>query len=322
MTQKIVCLDGYTLNPGDLSWEAFDQLGNLTVYDRTPVKLIDERAQGATVVLTNKTPLSDVALQTLPDLKYIGVLATGHNIVDVESASNRGIVVSNVPLYGTDTVAQHTFALILEMIRKVHIHHEAVQRGDWCRCDDWCFSLAPIMELTGKTLGIVGMGRIGRATARIGAAMGMCLVGHDLYWPSSEQLGDLKVLSLPMDDVFTRADVVSMHCPLTDQTQRLVNADRLKMMKPTSLLVNTSRGPLVDNQALADALRQGTIAGAGLDVLDEEPPSTDNPLLRAPNCIITPHIAWYAKEARQRMMDTAVQSLKAFLDGEPINQVN
>ena len=319
---KIVCLDGYTLNPGDLTWAPFEKLGGLDVHDRTSDDRILDRSHAAPFLLTNKTPMSSRTLEQLPDLKYIGVLATGYNIVDIEAASQRNIVVTNVPTYGTDSVAQHATALILELSRHIGLHHQAVQDGQWSRCEDWCFALAPITELTGKTLGILGLGRIGRTLARIGAAMGMKLVGHDVYWPSAEQFDGLQVEKLDMDEVFRRSDVISLHCPLTDETDRLVNAQRLSLMKPTAILVNTSRGPLVDNQALADALRAGTIAGAGVDVLDVEPPPADNPLLKAPNCIVTPHIAWYAQAARQRIVDTAAENLKAFIDGKPVNKVN
>ena len=322
MPDKIVCLDGHTLNPNDLSWEAFEKLGGLTVYDRTPDDLIIQRAQGAAFLLTNKTPLSADAIARLADLKYVGVLATGFNIVDTEAAAKRGIVVTNVPTYGTDSVAQHAFSLILELSRQVYIHHQAVRDGQWTSCPDWCFALTPVTELTGLTLGILGLGRIGRAVARIGAAMGMVLIGHDVYWPGPEQLGGLAVESLSMEHVFERSDVISMHCPLTDETHHLVNARMLKRMKRTAILINTSRGPLVDNQALADALHAGTIAGAGLDVLDVEPPPADNPLLHTPNCIITPHVAWYARASRQRLMDTAANNLEAFVAGKAMNQVS
>ena len=322
MSNAIVCLDGYTLNPGDISWDPFKQIGPLTVYDRTEPDQIVSRAQPAAYVLTNKTPLSAPTISALPNLKYIGVLATGYNVVDTSVAAERGIVVTNVPTYGTDSVAQHAFALILEMSRHVALHHQAVQRGQWTSCKDWCFALAPISELTGRTLGVMGMGRIGRAVARIGAAMDMRLIGHDIYWPSPAQLGDLKVESVSVDEIFGRSDVLSLHCPLTDETHHLVNAERLQMMKPDALLINTSRGPLVDNAALAEALTSKQIGAAALDVLDVEPPAADNPLLTAPNCIITPHIAWYASASRQRLMELAASSLKTFINGKPTNKVN
>lgn len=318
---KIVCLDGYTLNPGDLTWDGFKAIGDFTTHDRTPADKILDRSKGAQVLLTNKTPLSADTLAKLPDLQYIGVLATGYNIVDVKAAAQRGVVVTNIPTYGTDTVAQHATSLMLELLRGTAAHDRAVKEGKWTNCADWCFALQRIVELTGKTLGIVGVGRIGIALAKIGAAMGMKLVGHDHYWPDAAKLGGLQIERLEMDELFKRSDVISLHCPLTPDTNQLVNATRLKMMKKTAVIINTSRGPLIDNQALADALKAGTIAGAALDVLDIEPPPASNPLLKAPNCLITPHISWYATEARDRLMNIAVENLKAFLAGKPANVV-
>ncbi len=283
MADRIVVLDGYTLNPGDISWEGFEEFGDVTVYDRTPAETILERAAGARFLLTNKIPLDAESLAALPDLAYIGVMATGYNVVDVLAAKERGVVVTNVPTYGTDSVAQHATALLLELARQPALHAAAVREGQWSSSVDWCFSLAPINELSGKVMGIVGIGRIGRALARIGAAMGMTIIAHDEYPPDAEALAGLDVEFTELDDLFRRADAVSLHCPLTPETERLVNAERLALMKPTAFLLNTSRGPLVDNQALADALKAGTLAGAGLDVLDEEPPPADNPLLTAPN---------------------------------------
>lgn len=322
MAEKIVCLDGYTLNPGDIGWEPFENIGELTVHDRTPEDQIVARASGFAHALTNKTPLSADTLAQLPDLKYIGVLATGYNVVDIKAAAERGIPVTNIPIYGTDTVAQHATAMMLELTRGIAVHNQAVQEGKWSDCIDWCFALQPIRELTGKTLGLVGIGRIGLAFARIAAAMGMKLIAYDLYWPDAEKLGGLEVEQVELDALFERSDVITLHCPLTPENTEMVNAERLSMMKKTSVIINTSRGPLIDNQALADALAAGTIAGAALDVLDVEPPPADNPLLSAPNCIITPHISWYAAEARQRLMGTAADNLKAFLAGKPENVVN
>jgi len=319
---NIVCLDGYTLNPGDIGWEPFESMGTLTVHDRTEAGQIVDRAAGFEYALTNKTPFSAETLDKLPDLKYIGVLATGYNIVDIKAAADRGIVVTNIPIYGTDTVAQHATAMMLEMTRGVAVHNQAVQAGEWSKCEDWCFALQPIRELTGKTLGLVGIGRIGLAFARIAAAMGMKLIAYDLYWPDAQKLGDLEVEQVELDDLFAQSDVITLHCPLTPENTAMVNAQRLAMMKKTSVIINTSRGPLIDNQALADALSAGTIAGAALDVLDVEPPPADNPLLSAPNCVITPHISWYAAEARKRLMGTAATNLQAFLDGKPVNVVN
>ncbi len=321
MSDKIVCLDGFTLNPGDISWHEFEQLGELVVYERTAPKHILERAQGAPYVLTNKTPLTAQTLSELTELRYVGVLATGYNIVDVAAAGERGVVVSNVPTYGTDSVAQHVFALLLSMVRPINLHEAAVRRGDWTRCPDWCFALAPIESLASKRLGLVGVGRIGLAVARIAEAMGMQVAGFDTYWPSEEARAGLTIERLELDELFRTSDVISLHCPLTPATDRLVNATRLKTMKPSALLVNTSRGPLIDNAALAEALNAGTIAGAALDVLDVEPPPADNPLLSAENCVITPHIAWYARSSRAKLMSIAAQNLKLFQAGAPQNTV-
>lgn len=321
MADRIVVLDGHTLNPGDISWAGFEALGDVTIHDRTPSELIVERATGCRYALTNKTPLSQATLARLPGLAYIGVLATGYNVVDVEAAKAHGITVTNVPTYGTDSVAQHATALLLELARKTALHAAAVRDGAWTASGEWCFTLAPITELTGKTLGVVGIGRIGRAFARIATAMGMTVIAHDEFPPGADALAGLDVEFTDLDHLFRRADVISLHCPLTPATERLVNAERLSLVKSTAFILNTSRGPLVDNQALADALHAGRVAGAGLDVLDVEPPPADNPLIGAPNCIITPHIAWYARAARERLMATAVENLRAFIAGSPVNTV-
>lgn len=318
---KIVVLDGYALNPGDLSWASLEAVGEVTVYDRTPSDAIIHRASGCRFILTNKTPIRGATLAQLPSLAYIGVLATGYDVVDARTARERGVVVTNVPSYATETVAQHAVALILELLRQPALHNQAVHAGKWTTGSDWCFALTPITELTGGVLGIVGMGRIGRAVARIGMAMGMLIVAHDAYPPDARALAGLDVEFSDVDDLFRRADVISLHCPLTPETTHLVDTRRLALMRQTAILVNTSRGQLVDNGALAEALTAGRIAGAGLDVLDVEPPPATNPLLTAPNCIITPHIAWYARAARQRLMDTAVGNLRAFQDGKPVNVV-
>jgi glycerate dehydrogenase len=322
LSESIVVLDGYTLNPGDLSWDGFAALGHLTVHDRTPAGAILDRAAGASAVLTNKTPLTAETIAALPDLRYIGVLATGYNVVDIKAARAKQIPVCNVPTYGTDTVAQHATALMLEMARHTAEHARAVAEGRWSASEDWCFTVAPIVELSGRTLGIVGLGRIGLALARIAQAMGMRIIAHDAYQMNPQQLGGVAVAYTSLDTLFAEADVVSLHCPLTPDTDRLVNAARLQAMKRGAFIINTSRGPLIDNAALADALRRGVIAGAALDVLDVEPPPADNPLLTAPHCLITPHVAWYAREARQRLLDTAVDNLRAFFKGAPQNVVN
>ena len=321
MADRIVVLDGTKLNPGDLSWDGLAAFGELTVHDLTPPDAVVERAAGCRYVFTNKTLLRAETIRQLPDLAYIGVLATGYDVVDVAEAGSRGIVVTNVPAYGTDSVAQHAAALMLELARRTAPHAQAVREGAWSGEGEWCFSVAPMLELSGRNLGIVGMGRIGRAVARIGAAMGMAILASNTHRPDATSLKGLEVEFTGIDDLFQRSDVLSLHCPLTPDTERLVNARRLALMKPEALLINTGRGPLVDSAALAAALEAGTIAGAGLDVLEAEPPPDDHPLLRAPNCIITPHVAWYARAARQRLMDIAVANLRAFVEGEPVNTV-
>ena len=322
MPKSIVVLDGFTLNPGDIDWLPVSSLGNLEIHDRTPEDQIVVRSQGASCLLINKTPMSRETLNALPELKYIGVLATGYNVVDTAAATERDIIVSNIPTYGTDSVAQHVAALLLEFARGVGVHNKAVHDGEWTDNADWCFANQPMFELAGRTLGVVGIGRIGRAVARIGAAMGMKLIAHDLFWPDAEKVAGLEVEQIELDDLFSRSDVISLHCPLTPENQHLINKEKLKLMKASAILINTSRGPLVDNQALADALHEGVIAGAALDVLDTEPPPADNPLLAAPNCLITPHIAWYAVEARQRLMQIAADNLKAFQEGNAQNVVS
>lgn len=322
MTEHIVVLDGYTLNPGDINWNSLQALGDLDIHDRTAEDLILERAKSATCILTNKTPLTRETINALPDLKYIGVLATGYNVVDIEAAAERDIVVANIPTYGTDSVAQHVAALLLNYARGIVVHDQAVKAGEWSNNDDWCFSRQPMFELNGKTLGIVGIGRIGLASARLGAALGMKLIAYDLYFPDAEKLAGLEVEKVELDELFKRSDAITLHCPLTPENENMVNAERLKMMKSSALLINTSRGPLINNHDLADALHAGVIGGAAVDVLDVEPPPSDNPLLSAPNCVITPHIAWYAKEARARLMEIAADNLREFLAGNTQNKVN
>jgi len=316
---KLVVLDGYTLNPGDLSWNAFEQLAQTTVHDRTDAGRIFERAAGAELVLTNKTPLSAETISQLPQLKYIGVLATGYNIVDVQTARQRGITVTNIPTYGTASVAQMVFALLLELCHNVGAHNAAVRKGEWSRNPDWCFWLTPLIELSGRVMGIVGFGRIGRQVARIAEALGMEVIFFDSFPPAS--LEGLKAKLVDLGELFRRSDVVSLHCPLTPENQGLISKKQIAAMKPTAFLINTSRGPLVVDKDLADALNAGRLAGAGLDVLSVEPPPADNPLLSAKNCIITPHIAWATKEARSRLMDQGVQNLKAFLEGKELNVI-
>lgn len=317
---RIVVLDGFALNPGDLSWDDFRPFGTLTVHDRTPASLIVERAADAACVLTNKTPLSAETLGRLPALRYIGVLATGYNVVDVTAARERGIVVSNIPTYGTASVAQHAFALILELANHVQVHADAVRAGEWTTNPDWCFTKTPLVELADKTLGIVGFGRIGRQTAAIGHALGMRILAHDASEAAPPDYDGFRFTSL--DELLCDSDVVSLHCPLLPATQGLINARALGLMKPGAFLINTSRGPLVVDQDLADALNTGRIAGAGLDVLSVEPPPAGHPLIGARNCLITPHTAWASKESRGRLMELAVGNLAAFLGRAPTNVVS
>ncbi|MBM4004077.1 MAG: D-2-hydroxyacid dehydrogenase [Planctomycetes bacterium] len=318
--KKTVVLDGYTLNPGDLSWDGFEKLAPIEVYDRTEPERIVERARGAEFVLTNKTPLSAETLALLPELRYIGVLATGYNVVDVQAARGRGIPVCNIPTYGTSSVAQHTFALILELTLNVRMHSDAARAGEWSSCRDWCFWKSPLFELDGKTLGIVGFGRIGRRVAEVGNAFGMRILAQDSVQVNPPPYDRFRFAEL--DELLSESDVVSLHCPLFPETKGLMNTARLRRMKRTAFLINTSRGPLIVDQDLADALNSGVIGGAAVDVLSVEPPAADNPLLTARNCLVTPHIAWAAKEARARLMDLAVENLAAFLNGRPQNVVN
>lgn len=320
---KIVILDGYTENPGDLSWEGFERLGEVTVYDRTTyssserAKII-ERARGAEAVIVNKTPLDKEILQTLaPELRFIGVLATGYNVVDTAAAKELGIPVCNVPTYGTTAVAQFAMALMLELCHHVGAHADAVKAGKWTSQPDFCFWDYPLMELGGKTFGVIGLGRIGKATARLAAAFGMKVLAFDEYVKSA---GEAEMVSL--DELLAQSHVISLHCPLFESTKGIVRAETIAKMKDGVLILNTSRGPLVNEADLAAALKSGKVGGAALDVVSTEPILPDNPLLGAPNCLITPHIAWASKESRQRLMDIAVDNLASFIEGEPKNVVN
>jgi glycerate dehydrogenase len=315
---NIVVLDGFTLNPGDLSWEELKSVGPCTIYDRTPPAALAERAAAADILLPNKTELTGAAIRNLPSLKYIGVLATGTNVVDLAAARARGIPVTNVPAYGTKSVAQLTFALLLELAQHVGHHAQTVREGRWTRSVDFCYWDFPLIELDGLVLGIVGLGRIGRAVAELGAAFGMKVLAAA---PSASAVPPF-VRLVELDTLCRESDVVSLHCPLTPQTANLVDARRLSLMKPTAFLLNTSRGPLVDQAALADALNSGRITGAAMDVLATEPPPADNPLLAARNCIITPHLAWATRAARARLMHLAVENVRAFLQGKAQNVVN
>ncbi len=316
---RIVVLDGYTLNPGDLSWEDLEALGQCSIYDRTPAEQTIQRADGAEIVLTNKTVLSAEVIARLKALRYISVLATGYNIVDIEAARKRGIPVSNVPIYGTESVAQMVFAHILNLTQNVAHHAQTVRNRRWCTSPDFCYWDMPLIELQGLTLGIIGFGRIGQATARLALAFGMKVIIYDIVTPSQMPQ---RCRMMELEDIFRLADIVSLHCPLTAQTEKLVDEHRLSLMKPTAFLINTSRGPLIDEQALADALNNAKIAGAGLDVLAIEPPTKVNPLLKAKNCYITPHIAWATRAARQRLLKVTVDNVAAFLASKPQNVVN
>ncbi len=315
---RIVVLDGYTLNPGDNPWDPIAELGELVVYDRTPVHLVVERARGAEILLTNKTPLISSSLAQLPDLRFIGVLATGYDVVDVQAARVRGVVVANVPEYSTSSVAQHTFALLLELCHRVGVHDQAVHGGCWAACPDFSFWLQAPVELQDMKLGIVGFGRIGRRVAQIGSALGMHVLATGPHQPSDLPTS---VQWVTLADLFRQADVVSLHCPLTPANERFVNAALIALMKPGAFLINTARGRLIDEGALADALRSGRLAGAAVDVVSEEPIRKDNPLLTAPNCIITPHMAWASLAARRRLMQATAENIRAFLRGAPVNVV-
>ena len=315
---KIVVLDGYGLNPGDLSWSAWEALGEIKVYDRTSPSELLERSAGAEVLVTNKTLITANDMVSLPELKYIGVLATGYNVVDIDAAKARGIVVTNIPAYSTSSVAQMVFAHVLNITQRVGYYANENTQGRWTNNADFCYWDTNLVELDGKKMGIVGLGNIGKATARIALAFGMEVLAY-----TSKEQKDLPqgVKKVTLDELFAESDVLSLHCPLTPDTKEMVNAERLRMMKPNAILVNTGRGPLVNEQDLADALNEGRIAGAGLDVLSVEPALANNPLLSAKNCFITPHIAWATKEARTRLMDIAVNNLKSYQEGNIINNV-
>lgn len=317
---KIVILDGYTLNPGDLSWARIEAMGTVEIFERTPPRLIIERAAGAQAILVNKIALRGETLASLDGLVYVGVTATGVDIVDLEVARRRGVTVTNVPAYGTDSVAQFTIALLLELCHRVGLHSEAVRAGAWSRSQDWSFTLSPQLEVAGKTLGVVGFGRIGRRVAQIARSLGMRILA---FSPSRKEPPVYEEFEwVTLEELLMASDVVSLHCPLTPQTRGLLNAQRISRMKTNAFLLNTARGALVDDQALADALNQGKLAGAGLDALAEEPPPPGHPLFSAKNCILTPHMAWATREARTRCMQIAVENLAAFIQGRPQNVVN
>ena len=319
---KIVVLDGFTENPGDLSWDGLGALGELTVYDRTPVAdeaEIISRIGDAEVVFTNKTPISRRIIDACPGIRFISVLATGYNVVDCAYAREKGIPVTNVPAYGTASVSQFSIALLLEICHRIGHHDRSVHAGNWEQCADFCYWEYPQIELEGKTIGIIGFGRIGQAEGRIAKALGMEVLAYDQY-PSDS--GRAIGTYVELDELYARSDVVSLHCNLTPENTGMINKDSISKMKDGVILINSARGPLIVEQDLADALDPGKIYAAGLDVVSTEPIRGDNPLLKAKNCIITPHIAWAARESRQRIMDCAVENLKAYLAGAPINQVN
>lgn len=317
---KIVILDGFTLNPGDLSWEGLKKLGDLVVYDRTPVAKIVERIGDAEVVFTNKTPLDEAVLKQLPSLKFIGVLATGYNIVNTEAAKKCGVIVTNIPGYSTASVVQLTFALLLELCHHVQRHTDSVMEGKWAGSVDFCFWDFPLVELAGKSIGIIGFGNIGQRVADVASAFGMKVIANSRSKTDQSHRKNFRWAEIP--ELLQQSDVVTVHCPLFPETKGLINRESLKMMKRSAFLINTSRGPIVVDEDLADALNNDVIAGAGIDVLSMEPPANNNPLFKAKNCMITPHIAWATLEARTRLMDITVGNLSAFLRGEPINIVN
>ncbi|MEP6947723.1 MAG: D-2-hydroxyacid dehydrogenase [Ginsengibacter sp.] len=313
---QIVITDGYTLNPGDLSWEAFEKLGELKYYDRTPVTQVTGRCREATVIITNKTPITADTIYSATDLKLIAVSATGYNIVDVKAAKDKGVLVCNVPEYGTDSVAQHTFALLLELTNHVGTHAQSVANGEWVRSADWSYVKAPIVELSGKTIGIIGFGRIGQKVAAIAKSLGMNVIFYNKNKQSP------LAASVTLEALFAQSDVVSLHCPLKEDNREFVNVKLLSLMKPTAFLINTSRGQLVNEQDLADALQGNMLAAAVLDVLSAEPPADTNPLIGLQNCIITPHNAWISFEARQRLMQMTLDNILNALAGKAVNVVS
>ncbi|MFC1607771.1 D-2-hydroxyacid dehydrogenase [Candidatus Latescibacterota bacterium] len=315
---KIVVLDGHTLNPGDLSWSELEALGACTIYDRTKPEEVVSRATGAGIILTNKTILDRSSIEQLPDMKYIGVMATGYNVVDLDCTRDYGIPVTNVPEYATPAVAQMVFALLFELTNHIAHHSDSVRSGRWSSCPDFCFWDIPLIELHGLTMGIIGYGSIGREVAVVARAFGM----HVLVYDVQDIPPDRGIEPTNLDTLFKESDIISLHCPLTDSTEDIINTENLTLMKESAYLINTGRGPLVNEQDLAEALNSGIIAGAGLDVLRIEPPQADNPLISAKNCVITPHIAWASQASRSRLMKTAVGNVRSFLEGEYVNVVN
>ncbi|MCC2725963.1 D-2-hydroxyacid dehydrogenase [Blautia massiliensis] len=316
---KIVVLDGYTENPGDLSWKDLEALGENTIYDRTPVELVEERIGDAEIVITNKTPIDKEIFEKCQNIKYVGVLATGYNVVDVNTAAEKGIPVCNIPTYGTTAVAQMVFALLLEICHHVGTHSEAVKMGEWSNNVDWCFWKYPLIELAGKTMGIVGFGRIGKAVGRLAKAFGMNVLAYDEY---ENEEGKAIADYVTLDDLYAKSDVISLHCPLFPATTGMICKESIAKMKDGVILINTSRGPLINEADLAEALQSKKVYAAGCDVVSTEPIKADNPLLGCYNSILTPHIAWAPKESRQRLMNIAVDNVRNFLNGTTVNAVN
>ncbi|MBA4698389.1 MAG: D-2-hydroxyacid dehydrogenase [Ruminococcus sp.] len=320
---KIVVLDGYTLNPGDLNWKGLEAFGQCKVYDRTSLIDVEEtisRIGGAEIVFTNKTPMPKEVFDRCPEIKFVGVLATGYNVVDVNAAGEKGIPVANIPTYGTAAVGQFAIALLLEICHHIGHHSQAVQEGRWETNNDWCFWDYPLIELDGKKIGIIGYGRIGQTTGRIAQALGMKVLAYDAYKNPALESKTCEYVNL--EKLLAESDVIALHCPLFPETEGIINKDSIAKMKDEVIILNNSRGPLIVEQDLTDALNSGKVAAAGLDVVSTEPIRGDNPLLKAKNCFITPHISWASKESRQRLMDIAVNNLKEFLSGNPVNVVN
>jgi glycerate dehydrogenase len=322
---KIVVLDGHILNPGDLTWEPLKEFGDLTVYDRTVYDdsnddLIIERIGDAEIVFTNKTPISENVFRSCPRLKFLGVLATGYNVVDVDAAKKFSICVTNIPNYGTESVAQMAVALLLELTNHVWIHSEAVKNGEWNKIGEWCFWKQPLMELNGKTAGIIGYGRIGQATSKIVQAMGMKVIAYNRH--QHKELENESMRYVRLEDIFEKSDAIFLHCPLSEDNRGMINRGSISRMKDGVIIINNARGPLIVDEDLAHGLNSGKIGGAALDVMSQEPIREDSPLLKAKNCIITPHISWAARETRQRLMDIAAENLRKFLEGAPVNAVN
>lgn len=317
---NIVFLDAYTANPGDLSWNLFEELGNVTTYDYTPRELVVERCKDAEIIIDNKVVIDKELMQQLPKLKYIGMLSTGFNVIDIDAAKERGITVTNVPTYSTEAVAQLTFALILSIYNQVNLHNTAVHSGEWSSCRDFCFYKSPLIELKDKTIGLIGYGKIGCEVAKIADAFSMNIL---CYVPSKKPQPDFRNFKfVSLDYLAENSDIISLHCPLTPETTGMINNEFISKMKKSAIIINTSRGPAINEQALADALNSGRIYGAGVDVLSTEPPKADNPLLKCDKCVITPHIAWAGYETRERLIGVVYNNLKSYLDGKPVNVIN